>query len=277
MKVSTILVPLDGTSGATVALPVARAFAELEGGTLHIVHIGEATGYPGALLESLDLTPEQFHGCVVDQATGPPAAGIVRLAGEHADVLIVMCTHTATHKPRGALGPVAEEVLCDAPCPVVLVQPERGLAPLVMRKILLPHDGTPTTAAAVSPAADLAIRAGAELLVLHVAEPGARRPTEPGTLVTPRYVDQPQHEWSSWAREFLERLSALGACPAALRIRLVLGTGEPGEEIARAVREHDCDLVVLGWHGQLAAEHGSTMKTVIREASCPLFAIRVEP
>ncbi len=277
MKVPTILVPLDGSSRATVALPVARAFAELEGATLHIVHIGEATVPPSAVLEKLGLTPEQLRGCVLDQATGPPAARIVRLAGERGNVLIVLSTHTATDKPRGALGRVAEEVLCKAPCPVVLVQPERGVEPWLLRKILLPHDGTPTTAAAVSPAADLAIQAGAELLVLHVAEPGARRPTEPGTLVTPRYVDQPQHEWSSWAREFLERLAALGPCPAAVRLRLLLGTGEPGVEIVRAAEEHDCDLIVLGWHGQLAAEHASTLKTVIREAGFPLFALRVEP
>lgn len=277
MNPSTILVPLDGTSRATAALSVARAFAELEGATLHIVHIGETTVPQSALLERLDLMPEQLRGCVLDQATGPPAASIVRLAGEHRNVFIVLCTHTATDKTRGALGRVAEEVLRDAPCPVVLLQPERGLEPWTLRKILLPHDGTPTTAAAISSAADLASRADAELLVLHVAEPGARRPAEPGTLVTPRYLDQPQHEWSCWEREFLERLAALGHCPAGARLRLLLGTGEPGAEIMRAVDAHDCNLIVLGWHGQLTEEHGSTMKAVIREARCPVFVLRVEP
>lgn len=277
MKMSTILVPLDGSSRATVALPVARAFAELEGATLHIVHVSETTAPSSATLEKLGLTPEQLHGYVLDQATGEPAARIVQLAGEHEDVLIVMCTHTATDKPRGALGRVAEEVLCSAPCPVVLLQPDRGLEPWVLRKILLPHDGTPTTASAVSHAARLAIRADAELVVLHVAEAGTRHRAEPGTLATPRYVDQPQHEWSSWEREFLERLAALGSCPAAVQLRLRLETGEPGAEIARAVQEHDCNLIVLGWHGQLSGERASTLKMVIQEAACPLFTVQIEP
>jgi len=277
MTSASILVPLDGTSPAAAALPVARVFAELECATLHIVHIGEPTVPPNAVLERVGLTPDQLHGSVLDQATGPPAARIVQLAAEHRSVLIVLCTHTATTRARGALGRVAEAVLRDATCPVVLVQPGRELRPWVLRKILLPHDGTPTTAAAVSPAADLAIRAGAELLVLHVTEPRARAPTEPGTLVTPRYVDQPQHEWSSWASEFLERLAALGNCPATVRLRLLLGMGDPGAEIVRAIKERECDLVVLGWHGRMAPERAVTMKTVIREGSCPVFVLRVEP
>jgi len=274
---ASIHVPLDGTLHATAALPVARALAQLEGATVHIVHIGEPAVPAKAVLEKVGLTPEQLHGCVLDQAAGPPAARIVHLAAEHGSALIVLCTHTATTEARGALGRVAEAVLRDATCPIVLVQPERGPKPWVLRKILLPHDGTPTTAAAVSTAADLAFRANAELLVLHVAEPRARGPTEPGTFITPRYVDQPQHEWSSWASEFLERLVALGHCPATVRLRLLLCTGDPGAETVRAMKEHDCDLVVLGWRGRMAPERAVTMQTVIREGSCPMLVLRVEP
>ena len=276
MNAPTILVPLDGTSNAVAALPVARRFAELEGATLHIVHIGEPTASPNAVLEALGLTPEQLHGCVLDNAAGPPAVRILQLANEHRAILMVLCTHTAAAKARGALGGVAQAVLRDAPCPIVLVHPDRGLKPWAVRAILLPHDGTPTTAAAISPAAALAIRADAELSVLHIAEPQAQRSTEPGTFVTPRYVDQPQHEWPSWAREFLQRLAVLGHCPAAARLRLILDTGDPGTEIVRVVEKHGCDLVVLGWRGSMEAEHAATMRTVIRDCGCPVFIVRVD-
>lgn len=276
MNPPTILVPLDGTEHALVALPVARTLAELESATLHIVHIGEPALPPSTVLEKLGLTPEQLRGSVVDQATGRPAARIVQWATERGSTFIVLCTHTAVGRPRGALGRVAEEVLRDAPCPVVLVQPERGLGPWALHKVLLPHDGTPTTAAALAPAADLAHRAGAELLVLHVAAPGGRQAAEPGTFATPRYVDQPQHEWSGWAREFLERLTALGDCPLAVRLQLLLGAGEPAAEIVRVVKEQDCSLVVLGWRGHLEARRGMTVKYVIRDAACPVLVLRVE-
>ena len=45
-------------------------------------------------------------------------------------------------------------------------------------------------------------RGRAELLVVHVTDVRAA-PAEPGSLTTPRYVDQPQHEWPAWASEFI--------------------------------------------------------------------------
>lgn len=276
MTAPTILAPLDGTEGAIHALPIARTLAGLTGGIVQVVHIGEPILPPSAVLAKLGLTPEQISGSVLDQASGQPSERIVALAAERGSALIVMCTHTRTDTPRGTLGSVADAVLRDASCPVVLVEPEDRHRSWLPRRILLPHDGTPTMAAALPPAADLAVRTKAELLVLHVCVPGVRPPTEPGTLLAPRYVDQPQHEWSAWAREFLARLATLGHCPAQLQPRLLVGVGDPGTEIARAAKEHDCDLIVLGWQGNLEAGHGSTVKTVIREAVCPVFALRVD-
>ena len=37
----TVLVPLDGSTHATAALPVARVLAELEGASLRILHVGQ--------------------------------------------------------------------------------------------------------------------------------------------------------------------------------------------------------------------------------------------
>jgi nucleotide-binding universal stress UspA family protein len=187
-----------------------------------------------------------------------------------------MCTHTTDERPNAELGRVAEAVLLGAPCPVVMVRPDRARRPWPLNTVLLPHDGTPTTSGAISPAADLARRADAELLVLHVAAQGVGRPTEPGTLTAPRYVDQSQHEWSDWSQEFLARLTALGQCPQALRLRVVLGAGEPGAEIVHALERRECSLVVMGWHGQLEGEHGSTLKAVIGMARCPVLVVRVD-
>lgn len=271
-----IIVPLDGTPHAAVALPVAKTLAELERAVLHVIHIREPILPPREVLQVLKLTPDQLRGTVVDQATGSPAASIVRLARERHSLLIVMCTHTGMEKPRGKLGSVAEGVLREAPCPVVLVHPERGLFPWSLRRILLPHDGTPATAIAIGPAADLARLSGAELEVLHVAAPGARKPIEVGTFAAPRYLDQPQHEWPAWSREFLHRLSVLGHPPPEVKLRLFLATGEPGSAIVHFAAEHNTDLVVLGWHGKWEPERAATLKGVIKESPCPVLIVRVE-
>ena len=121
--------------------------------------------------------------------------------------MIVLCKHIAT-EPRDVFGTTAGVILRKAPCPLVLVTPERGSAPWHLHHILLPHDGTPSTSAALAPAEKIAEQAGAELLVVHVTGFGAA-PVEPGSLGAPRYVDQPQHEWPTWTSEFAKRLTSV--------------------------------------------------------------------
>ena len=101
---------------------------------------------------------------------------------------------------------------------------------------------------------ELAQRSGAELNVLHVPTPDA--PTEPGAVSAPQYLDQPQHEWPLWEREFLERTLSLSERPPSIRTRPFLRRGEPGDEILRFVREREGDLIVLAWHGQPGARAG---------------------
>ncbi len=273
-KPATVLLPLDGTSQALAALPVARRLAAIEHATLQVVHVTPSAVPSVELPGRTGLDREELHGAVLDNVTGAPADGIARAATERGSAWIVMCARTST-PPDHPLGRTAARVLAEAPCPVVLVPPQRGLAPWELRRVLLPFDGSPAMIAAVRPAAELAARAGASLLVLHVATAAGAPPTEQGTLVTPRYVDQPQHEWPEWTREFLERAASLGAIPESLGVRRLLATGDPAEEICRCVAATPIDLVVLAWHGRLEGARAATVKALIREAPCPVLILRV--
>lgn len=275
-RVPTIIVPLDGSIHATVALPVAKGLAELEDATLHVVHVAARTLPPKEILQKLKLTPEELRGLVIDQLTGFPAAGIVQEAYQQRSIFIVMCAHTGVEKPQGALGNVAREVLQTAPCPVVLVQPGGEYESWALRRLVLPHDGTPTAAAAIRPAADLASRAGAELVIVHVATLGAPQPGEPGTFAIPRYLDQPQYEWPTWANEFLDRIRALGHPPDTVAIRLCLTRGEPGPAVVEFAARHESGLIAIAWRGVLGAERALTMQAVISQSHCPVIIYRVE-
>ncbi|MFH0902510.1 MAG: universal stress protein [Pseudomonadota bacterium] len=269
-----VVVPLDGTESALTALPVAKAMSELLDAVLHVVHVGGRVLPPRELLRLLGLTTEQVRGSVIDEVVDEPAAGIVRVACDRNCQQIVMCTNTGTVETGHALGPVAERVLGTSTCPVLLVRPERALVSWEIDRVLLPHDGTPTTAAAIGPAVALASRAGAALIVLHVAIPGrARRTVEPGTMTAPQYIDQPQHEWPAWADEFLTRLRLLGHLPPQLGLRMLLAKGEPGEETVAFAIRCQVDLIVVAWHGDLSPEHAATMKTIIRRTPCPVLVV----
>ena len=193
-SVKTVLVPLDGSVHATAAIPVARGFGELLHATVALLHVSDDALTPDALVQRMKLSGEDVPGLIVEHRPGAAAAAIIKEAGERHAAMIVMCPQIRTDLRWRSLGSVAAAVLRAAPCPVVLVPPARGRKRWALHRLLVPHDGTPTSAATIGPATDLALQAAAELVVLHVATPGAEAPTEPGTLVSPRYVDQPQHE-----------------------------------------------------------------------------------
>src|SRR6516164_8950603 len=248
MSDAVILVPLDGSEQALVALPVAKVLSEIERAVLRIVHVGERKPAGAELLGRLRFEAPVLDGSTVEVRTGEPAAEILLATSEMNPRLIVMCTHTEA-KPGKMLGRTATNVLRHAPCPVVLVPPGRGSIAWHLQHVLVPHDGTPTTSAALRPAAELAERANAELLVAHVTDVSAA-PAEAGSLTTPLYVDQPQHEWPAWTREFVKRLACI--CPL----------------------DHLHVSLVLAWRGEWEVPHAATLKAILREARCPIMVVR---
>lgn len=271
---SVILVPLDGRAAALPALSVAKVFSDLEGAPVRILHVTEQALPAVELARHLGLQTVALRGAGIESRVGEPAAAILAAARDLHARLIVLCLHTEPASPPDAVGGTALAVLRGASCPVILVNPAQALHDWRLRKVLLPHEGTPATSDAVKPGAELARRAGAELLVLVVAATGGPVPQERGSIASPFYLDQPQHEWPAWAGEFIERLACV--CPLGdLRVRLLLGRGRPSSEILRVAREEAADLIILAWKGEWAPEHAETLKAVVREAACPTMVVRV--
>jgi nucleotide-binding universal stress UspA family protein len=270
-RTATVVVPLDGSLPALGALPVAKGLAEVAGGMVHIIHVAREPLPAAKQLERIGLTAADLHGSVLDIRTGDPATGILQAAREQQAVAIVMCIHAGA--TADAVGDTALKLLKNAPCPVVLVQPERPPLPWKLQRILLPHDGSPATSAAIRPAAELARKAGAELDVLHVTFPGARAAAEQGSLTPSRYLDQP-HGWPAWGQEFLERLLSVSSLGAA-KVRVRLAVGAPEVEVLRAAVEDSSDLILLAWHGVWDDTHAGIVKAAIRRAPCPVGIFRV--
>jgi nucleotide-binding universal stress UspA family protein len=143
-----------------------------------------------------------------------------------------------------------------------------------IRRIMVPVDGTPSIATALGPAGELAHRTGAALDVVMVEDVTAPLPAEHGAMTSPRYVDQPQHEWPAFSAELLERLlGVIARFPPGIPTRLLLGTGEPAAEILRFARELDPDLIALvvrtpGWG------EGAVFRDVVRRAQRPVLVLR---
>jgi nucleotide-binding universal stress UspA family protein len=278
MRAATILVPLDGSIEATAAIPVARTFAESEGATVRLLHVTKTRLADAELLSRVRLTPEALSRMgptmIVDQSIGDrPARSILAAAGEGGCILIVMCIRC--DERDGAIGSIAAEVLCASPCPVVVVRPERGAAPWLLGRALLPIDGSPNVAEGVRPALDLARRAGARLHVVYVAAEESRRPSEPGSFAGPYYLDHPEYDWPAWTAEFVDRVSFLSGLPDEERPEMSFASGDPGEEISKLAAAQGVDLIVLAWHATLEGRHARTLKTVALRAPCPILIARL--
>lgn len=269
-RTPVVLLPLDGTAESCAAMPVARSLAAIARATLHIAYV---TPQPMPIEQTrrhLALSEKQLVGTVLDTVTGAPAEGIVRLAVERHSLVIVMAMHDGHPGVESGLGSVAEGVLRNSPCPILLVPPYRP-AHWHMQRILLPQDGTPEAAAIIESAARLAARVPAELLLLHVGGiPGA---AEPGTIKVPTYMDQPHHEWPQWTREFVERVRGLGHLPRELKLRLFVARGDAGDEIVKAATAHAVDLIIMPWHGSLAPQRAVALKAVIRGGVSPVLIL----
>ena len=266
-----ILVPLDGSKQALAALPVAKVLADIERTTLHILHVGEYEVPEEELRRRLALEAPMLNSFSVGSRVGMPAVEILQVAKEMKSRVIVMCKHSGSERAR-TLGRTAMKVLHDARCPIVLVPPERGARPWHLHHVLVPHDGTPSTSGALQPAAQLADRGCAELLVVHVADVKAG-PTEVGSLTTPRYVDQPQHEWPAWSSEFVNRLGCICRL-GQLRVRMFLAHGNTAEEILRVSQTQSTDLIILAWRGIWEAPRAETLRDILRKAQCPTMIVR---
>jgi nucleotide-binding universal stress UspA family protein len=181
-------VPHEASAGA---LPVANVLGEIEGAALHIIQVGELSRQARNCAVRIGRETPLLDDLTIDTRVGTPTVEILQAAREMKARLIVMCKHRSTE--RGKMpGRTAMKVLHDAPCPVVLVPPERGATPWHLHHVMVPHDGThPPPSAALRPAAELAERGRA---VVHVTDIKAA-PAEPGSLTTPRYLDQPQDGW----------------------------------------------------------------------------------
>lgn len=271
MSEPVILVPLDGSEQALAAVPVAKALGEIAGMAIRILHVGRHEPSQGDLQDRLAHGTHVLADLAIDVRTGDPAAEIVHAARDLQSHLVVMCRHSRPGRAE-LLGHTATDVLVDAPCPVVLVSPERGVAPWHLHHLLVPHDGTPTTSAALQPAVQIANLADAELLVAHVTESKAP-PEEPGSFTIPRYLDQPQYDWPSWGSEFANRLACM--CPLGhVHVRVFLAHGEPASEILRLSDRQSTDLIVLAWRGRWDAPHAHILKEVLRRARLPVMVVR---
>ncbi len=132
--------------------------------------------------------------------------------------------------------------------------------------ILLATDLTSASSAATAAATDLAIRLGADLLVMTVLETSKAGVT--------RLAARPE------ARETraLRAQTIVGEARAAgARANYLVWEGDAGDAIVTAAQAEGADLIVVGTHGRSTVGRfllGSVSDHVVHHAGCPVLVVR---
>jgi nucleotide-binding universal stress UspA family protein len=139
--IRTVLIPIDFTAGADLALSHGLALAREHGATAYVLHVYDPpwtrnlayTPPPAHVTEELRLGAERRLARAIDRhdgalfhvrtavRVGDPYVEIVHYAGEIRCGLIVVGTHSRHTIGRLPLGSVAQKLLRRAPCPILTV------------------------------------------------------------------------------------------------------------------------------------------------------------
>jgi nucleotide-binding universal stress UspA family protein len=277
-----ILVPLDGTPEAAVALTPALALARATDAGLALVRVTASPAAPEADAAAANLAriAEEVRGTGRTAGwvlrDGDPAAEIVAEAREGGADLVVMATHGRGGLGRAVLGSVAAGVVAQSPVPVVLLRPG-GRKTARVKTLLVPVDGSPGGALALGAALALARATGAAVHVLEVVVPVPLYAGYPTDIAPAVYVDPTWDEEAlSSARAYVEALAAkLRRHGVEADGRAVLGQVTP--TILTAAEETDADLIVMSTHaltGPARAILGSVADAVVRASRRPVFLVR---
>jgi nucleotide-binding universal stress UspA family protein len=199
-----IVVPLDGSSRAERAIPIAARIARATHGSVLLLQVATYQAQYGLSLyqayPSFPVLAEDMLDTALEQAeyyltalthsetlagikvemkacTGMAASVILAVAREQQADLIVMCSHGRTGFKRWALGSVAQKIVRQSPLPVLLLR-QGSPAPVDLQsssthslRALVALDGSPFAEAALLPAAQLvAALAPPGEGVLHLAQ-----------------------------------------------------------------------------------------------------------
>jgi len=270
-----IIVTLDGSKNAEMVLPYAEEIAGKFNSSVNLVGVVEKKSEPALPLVSTGAENEfkSYFAEVIDRLKkegkefgisdseritsnilyGDIASTILSYAEESRSGLIALTAQGASQHNKWSLGSVAAKILRAARRPVLLVRRNAPEAYLkenrLIRKILMPLDGSKLGETAIPYAETLAQQISAEIVLIHVAEP-----FDLGLFHDvphyPQSVEDDLTKGMVQERAYLnskaEAITAKTGVPAATAIL----KGKPAQEIAKYAEENNIDLIAISTHGR---------------------------
>src|SRR6266542_898608 len=144
---------------------------------------------------------------------------------------------------------------------------------LDLKKILVPIDFSETSKKAFQYALKFAEQFACEIILLHVVQPIS--PIVGAPLAVEVFPDA-EDEFSE-AEKDLAVLAAESHANGANSVNSSVRIGHAPNEITKAAKVLDVDLIIIATHGYTSWRHlciGSTAERVVRTAPCPVLVVR---
>jgi nucleotide-binding universal stress UspA family protein len=242
-----IVAAIANDAAAPRVLAAASSIANLYGATLEAVHVGED--------EAPLAEAARTAGVVLRTVAGTPVDALARMAAVDDVAAIVLGAPSVADGTLRA-PTTALQLISVLEKPAVIVPEGAGVAGGPIERILVPLDGTASSAAALEEIVALAFDAAVEIVVAHVHQAHA----------LPAFSNHLAHEVRAWSDEFIAR-----NCPGAPNAGLELRVGEPHDHILDILRHSGCDLVALGWSQDLARGHAAVVRRMLAESPVPVL------
>jgi nucleotide-binding universal stress UspA family protein len=290
----TILVPLDGSSAAQGVLPYAVEIAAKRGAEIMLVSVSDYRvgdidhiyrTYLERVTEDLqrDLEGYGVQGADLirsDVLMGSPEEEILHYADEIDAYMIAMAGRGQSGRGPWLLGHIASKVIRQTKKNVLLVKSQPKLEAVerrkIVRKIMVPLDGSDIGASAVSCARDLAGALGAEVILYRVIEPV--RPSEGSgpAMDVPELVTQLEANRRQTADSYLKRVSA-EVKASGIKETIAVGYGFPASQILDFAESNSVDLIALSSHGHGGIGRwvfGSVTEKMLAAGDIPLLIVK---
>jgi nucleotide-binding universal stress UspA family protein len=282
-----ILVPLDGSDLAELALPYAEELAKAFKSEVVLLHVSEPSEehyrhmhqlYVEEVAQRLREHVRKVSPVVV---TGKPADEIISYTEKNDIGLVIITSHGRSGIMSWATGSIASRLLQGIERPLLLVRAARPRrrAPrkILLNRILLPLDGSEAGEAAVAYVGELMSRLEAEVTLFGVISSGQHIRTV-GGLDYISYPEEQMELFKKEAEEYLNRVyRRLKRRKGSVRVTINVGAGDVGQEILRFAKEKGINLIAISSHGHSGIEKwvfGSIANKVVQASQVPVLLVK---
>ncbi len=287
-----ILVPLDGSNAGEIVLPYVEEIVFRLGEETHFVSVcqpetQEMDHLYGSYLER--VAREARERMIVLRAKekavvksqvliGKPAEEILRYADENRIELIAMASRGASGQGPWLLGSIAAKVIRATSKPVLLIRvaaTKEALAEKrLIRKILVPLDGSTLGEAAVPLSETLALALNAEI-VLFRAIRGISPWAGDSPIAAPLDLEHRKGEAVKYLTGIEQSLRRKG-----IRVSTALTVAAPADAIIDYAKANAVDLIAMSTHGRSGMNRwvfGSVTDKVLHAGDTAVLTVKPQP